>query len=79
VKYPLEARPLEVLAEIQSLKDRAIDLFQLRKNQWKRKDELRKTQLKRLKAMVRHAYDHVPYYHKLFDSVKFKPEDLRDT
>jgi len=27
---------------------------------------------------VKHAYTYVPYYHRLFDSVKFKPEDLRD-
>jgi phenylacetate-CoA ligase len=69
---------MEILPEIKSLGDSLYYLFELRRNQWKKKDELRKIQIKRLKAMVRYAYDHVPYYHRLFDSVKFKPEDLRD-
>lgn len=34
-------------------------------------------QLKRLKAIIRYAYDYVPYYHRLFKSARFKPEALR--
>jgi phenylacetate-CoA ligase len=73
-----EAQVIEILHEIESLGERSCDLFQLRRNQWKKKDDLKKLQFKRLKAMTKHAYCYVPYYHKLFDSVKFKPEDLRD-
>lgn len=69
---------IEILPEIKSLRDRLYYLFELRRNQWKKKDELRKIQVKRLKAMLRYAYDCVPYYHKLFNSVGFRPEDLRD-
>ena len=68
---------MEILHETKSLGDRLYYLLELRRNQWKKKDELRKIQVKRLKAIVRYAYDHVPYYHRLFDSVEFKPEDLR--
>jgi len=74
----LEVQTIELLPEIKSLGDRSYYLLELRRNQWKRKDELRKIQVERLKAMLRYAYDHVPYYHRLFDSVEFKPEDLRD-
>lgn len=72
----LGAYILEIPHEAEFLRERLHHVLQLRKNQWKKKDELRKIQFKRLKAMVRHAYDCVPYYHKLFDSVKFKPEHM---
>jgi len=52
-------------------------LLLLKKNQWKTLHELKNIQLKRLKAIVRYAYTYVPYYHRLFKSVKFKPEHLR--
>ena len=52
-------------------------LWHLRKNQWKTPQELESLQLKRLKAMVHYAYHYVPYYHRLFDSAKFKPDDMR--
>ena len=52
--------------------------YQLRRNQWKRASELRKIQLKRLKAVVRHAYYNVPYYHRIFKSVRIKPEQIRN-
>ncbi|MBC2715777.1 MAG: phenylacetate--CoA ligase family protein [Desulfobacteraceae bacterium] len=55
----------------------AYHLLQLRKNQWKSPQELQKIQLTKLKAIVHYAYGNVPYYCKLFDSVKFKPDDLK--
>lgn len=27
---------------------------------------------------IQHAYDHIPYYHKLFDSLGIKPEEIRE-
>ncbi len=68
----------EILDEGAYLGGRLNHLLQLRRNQWKKKKELEKIQLKRLKAIVRHACDHVPYYHRLLDSIKFKPRDLKD-
>jgi len=53
-------------------------LLQFERNQWKTLRELMNIQLKRLKAIIRYAYDYVPYYHRLFKSAKFKPEYLKD-
>jgi len=52
-------------------------LYQLRREQWLSIDELRAIQLKQLKKMARHAYTNVPYYRRLFDSIGFKPEDIK--
>lgn len=40
-------------------------------------DELRELQLARLRSIVAHAYDSVPYYRKLFDSAGFHPRHLK--
>jgi phenylacetate-CoA ligase len=53
-------------------------MLQLKRNQWRETQELESIQLKKLKLMLIHAYDHVPYYHKLFDAAKFKPKDFKD-
>ena len=37
---------------------------------------LRDLQLTRLKASLKHCYEHVPHFHKKFDEIGFKPEDL---
>ena len=34
-------------------------------------------QLLRLRKVVKHAYNNVPYYHKLFDKAGIKPEDIK--
>ncbi len=51
-------------------------LGQLRKNQWLKENELKNLQLMKLKRIVKHAYENVPYYHKLFNSAGVKPEDI---
>jgi len=43
---------------------------------WTR-DELRAYQESRLRDIVRHAYDTVPYYRDLFDRLRLKPLDVR--
>jgi len=53
-------------------------LCQLRKDQWKKPQQLKDIQFKKLKAVIRHAYDYVPYYHRLFKSVNIKPDDIRN-
>lgn len=39
--------------------------------------ELRQRQSRRLRALVRHAYDRVPYYHELFRRVGLEPEEIQ--
>jgi phenylacetate-CoA ligase len=41
-------------------------------------DELRALQLKRLRWSLRHAYDNVPYYRRMFDVAAVHPDDLTD-
>jgi phenylacetate-CoA ligase len=40
--------------------------------------KLRELQLRRLKAQLQHAYDHVPHYRKKFDQAKVKPKQLEN-
>ena len=40
------------------------------------RDEIKKLQLKRLKDVVKRAYENVPYYKKRFDEAGIKPEDI---
>jgi phenylacetate-CoA ligase len=41
------------------------------------RDEIIAFQEKRLREMVRHAYDRVPYYRRLFDEARIKPGDIQ--
>lgn len=47
-----------------------------KKNLYKTKREIQEFQLARLKALVKHAYDTVPYYKELFDKEGIKPENI---
>ena len=47
------------------------------KNQWKSHEELKEEQEKQLRYMINLAYKNVPYYHRLFDSLKLSPEDIK--
>ena len=69
---------LRQLNDSNTLARTAHHLYQLRKNQWKRIQELRLIQLKRLRAIVTHAYYNVPYYRKILRSVKIKPEQIKN-
>ncbi|TET77407.1 MAG: phenylacetate--CoA ligase family protein [Candidatus Cloacimonadota bacterium] len=53
------------------------NLYKLRNNQWLKLSELEEIQRRKLKRIIKHAYENVPYYRKLFDSVGVKPEDIR--
>ena len=46
----------------------------LEKTQWMKKDELKELQLRKVKALLRHAYENVPYYHALFKEKGFRPD-----
>jgi phenylacetate-CoA ligase len=52
--------------------------WQLRKDQWKDLNQLKEIQLKRLKSIIRYAYNFVPYYHELFAAAKIKPDDIKN-
>jgi len=40
-------------------------------------EEMRKLQLKRLKAQLRYVYERSPFYRRKFDEAKVKPDDLK--
>ena len=52
-------------------------LFKLRRNAWRKTEDLLKIQEKKLRAIVRHAYENVEFYHKKFDSLGIKPDDVQ--
>jgi phenylacetate-CoA ligase len=52
-------------------------LCELQRTQWSTLDELKALQSARLRQLLAHAYDHVPYYTALFDGVGLRPHDVR--
>jgi phenylacetate-CoA ligase len=50
---------------------------QLLRTQWATEAVLRQLQLRKTRRLIRHAYDHVPYYRRLFDEAGFHPDHLR--
>jgi len=54
-------------------------LLKLRKNLQLDPSRLRELQMKRLKAIVKHAYENVPFYHRKFDRAGIRPDDIRST
>ncbi len=53
-----------------------LELVRLRRNQWLDTVELERIQFAKLRKLLKHAYENVPYYHRLFDSVEVKPDDI---
>jgi len=45
--------------------------------QWLPPQKVRELQWRKLKALLAHAYDHVPYYRQIFDEQEIKPADIR--
>jgi len=43
------------------------------------KERILEFQNKRLRRVIRHAYEHVPYYRRLFDEHQINPRDIRTT
>lgn len=48
----------------------------LNETQWWSRSELEALQLEQLKALIKHAYENVPYYRRVFDELRFKPGDI---
>jgi phenylacetate-coenzyme A ligase PaaK-like adenylate-forming protein len=51
-------------------------LLELLHNQWQEPQDLKKLQDRKLRRLVRHAYENVPYYRRLFDSVGVRPQEI---
>ena len=49
----------------------------MKKNQWLTTSELKTLQEKKLKALLRHAYENVPFYHRRLRSLGLVPEDVQ--
>ena len=49
---------------------------QLERTQWLSPAELQDWQLERLRALVRHAYDNVPYLRRRYQAAGIQPEDI---
>jgi phenylacetate-CoA ligase len=48
----------------------------LEKSQWFSEEELSSYQINRLRSILSHAYENIPYYHNLFDKTSFSPQDV---
>jgi phenylacetate-CoA ligase len=48
-----------------------------KRNQRLKASEIRDLQNKKLRALVKHSYDHVPYYHSLFKKANLTPDDIK--
>lgn len=52
-------------------------LKDLEKSQWFSPDKIRQLQEKKLKCLIKHAYDTVPYYRNVFRANKLNPSEIR--
>jgi phenylacetate-CoA ligase len=52
-------------------------LGELDRTQWLPVEELRQLQLRRLRRLLQHAYEHVGYYREFFQTAGIVPEDVR--
>lgn len=58
---------------------RALNVLQfLRESQFWTREQIRRYQFQKLKALLRHAYLHVPYYRRLFAACGATPDDIKD-
>ncbi len=51
---------------------------QLEKSQYYSHEELRQLQRERLRSILRHSYENVPYYRRLFKALHLTPGDFKD-
>lgn len=53
-------------------------LYKLQKSQWLNSSEIQKAREKRLRFLIMKAYNTVPYYHRLFDSIGVRPDEIKE-
>lgn len=51
-------------------------LKELLESQWWPSGKLQELQNRRLTQLINHAYENVPYYHRIFDELSLKPADI---
>lgn len=49
----------------------------LMKSQWLKPSDIHQLSVKKLQSLVRHSYENVPYYHRIFRERKIHPGDIR--
>ena len=54
-----------------------LNLYSILKNQWLSASRLREIQNQKLRKMVKHAYENVAYYGRLFKTAGILPEDIK--
>lgn len=52
-------------------------LHQAQKNQWLKPPELKELQTKRLRSIVKHAYENTGFYHRKFKDAKLHPDIIK--
>jgi len=52
-------------------------LHQVRKNQWLKTSELEELQAKKLRGIIKHAYENTEFYHRKFKDAGIRPEDIK--
>jgi len=67
--------PLIDIASRQSVL-RYLDLYE--KSQWWNLEKLERMQEKKLRALIRHAWNNVPYYRRMFKTADLKPEEIKN-
>jgi phenylacetate-CoA ligase len=50
---------------------------ELTKSQWLKPEEIERIQKKRLRALIIHSYENVPFYNKVFKGLALKPDDIK--
>jgi phenylacetate-CoA ligase len=50
----------------------------LQESQWWSKEKLEEYQMRELEKLLKHAYENVPYYRRVFDERGLKPKDIQD-
>jgi phenylacetate-CoA ligase len=51
----------------------------LMKSQWWSESDFKEYQNEKLRALIKHAYENVPYYTELFKKLKLTPADIKTT
>ncbi len=65
------------LMEIKSQTNHLECLGSLERSQWLSRAEIQEIQAEKMRALLRHAYDTVPFYNRRFKQVGLKPEAIR--
>lgn len=55
------------------------NLHQLQRTQWLKTSEILKIQEKKLRELIRYAYENVEFYHRRFDDIGLKPYNVKTT